>query len=135
MIFSVTWYLMSPWQLFGWHFLWISEQIMPWMMDECIHGPKPYLLLSTTCDEIMSWMIKIWMINLVSDNTCNIVGLQHLVLVTLHCRLQLVLSNTNWVELVTLNIICSVVTDELIEFVKKSANKCRKIADHLRKNV
>jgi hypothetical protein len=31
------------------------------MMDELIHQPKPYLLLSTTSDEIVSWMIEIWM--------------------------------------------------------------------------
>ena len=30
-------------------------------MDECIHWPKPYLLSSATCDEILSWMIEIWM--------------------------------------------------------------------------
>ena len=42
------------------------------MMDEFIHWPKPYLLLSTTCDEILSWMIVIWMKNhLVSDSNCN----------------------------------------------------------------
>ena len=38
-----------------------SEQIFSWMMDEFIHWPKPYLLLSTTCDDILSWMIEIWM--------------------------------------------------------------------------
>ena len=44
------------------------------MMDEFIHWPKPYLLLSATCDEILSWMIKFWMKNnLVSDIICNIV--------------------------------------------------------------
>ena len=31
------------------------------MMDAFIHWPKPYLLLPTTCDEILSWMIEIWM--------------------------------------------------------------------------
>ena len=45
-------------------------------MDESIHWPKPYLLLSTICDEILSWMIKIWMKNcLVSDNNCITVNL------------------------------------------------------------
>jgi hypothetical protein len=29
------------------------------MMDEFIHWAKPELLLSTTCDEILSWMIEI----------------------------------------------------------------------------
>ena len=41
-------------------------------MDEFIHWPKPYLLLSTTCDEILSRMIEIWMKNhLVSDSDYN----------------------------------------------------------------
>ena len=31
------------------------------MMDEFIHWPKPYLLLSATSDEILSWMIEIHM--------------------------------------------------------------------------
>jgi hypothetical protein len=37
----------------------MSEQILSWMMDEFIYGPKAYLLLSVTCDEILLWMIKI----------------------------------------------------------------------------
>ena len=38
---------------------------------------KPDLRLSTTCDEILSWMIENWMKNhLVSDNICNTVKLQ-----------------------------------------------------------
>ena len=46
------------------------------MMDEFIHWPKPYLLLSTTYDEILLWMIEIWMkIHLVSDNNRNTVNL------------------------------------------------------------
>ena len=41
-------------------------------MDEFIHWPKPYLHLSATCDEILSWMIEIWTKNhFVSDNNCN----------------------------------------------------------------
>ena len=45
-------------------------------MDEFIDWPEPYLLLSTSCDEILSWMIEIWMkICLVSDNNCNTMGL------------------------------------------------------------
>ena len=32
-------------------------------MDEFIHWPKPYLLQSATCDEILSQMIAIWMKN------------------------------------------------------------------------
>jgi hypothetical protein len=33
------------------------------MVDEFIHWPKPYLLLSATCDELLSWMIEIWINN------------------------------------------------------------------------
>ena len=45
-------------------------------MDEFIHRPKPYLLLSATRDEILSWMIEMWMKNhLVSDGNCNTVNL------------------------------------------------------------
>ena len=33
------------------------------MMDMFIQWPKPYLLLSATCDEILSWMVEIWMKN------------------------------------------------------------------------
>ena len=50
----------------------LSEQILLWMMHEFIHWPKPYLLLPTTCDELLSWMIKIWMKNhFISDSNCN----------------------------------------------------------------
>ena len=45
-------------------------------MDEFIHQSKPYLLLLATCDEILSWMIEIWMENhLISDSNCNSVSL------------------------------------------------------------
>ena len=40
------------------NFLDESEQIMSWMMDEFIHWPKPYRLLSATCDAILSLMIE-----------------------------------------------------------------------------
>ena len=44
-------------------------------MSSCI-GQNPNLLLSTTCDEILSCMIEIWMKNhLVSDSNCNPVNL------------------------------------------------------------
>ena len=47
------------------------------MMDEFIHWPKPYLLLSATCDEILSSMIEIWMRkHLVSDSNCNTINLE-----------------------------------------------------------
>ena len=53
------------------------EQTLSWMVDEFIHEPEPYLLLSTTRDETLSWMIEIWMKNhLVSDGSCNTVNLQ-----------------------------------------------------------
>ena len=46
------------------------------MTDEFIHWPKPYLLLSATCDEILSGMIDIWMRNhLVSESNCSTVNL------------------------------------------------------------
>ena len=51
MVFNVT---MVSFQMT----LMISEQILPWMIDDFIHWPKPYLLLSATCDEILSWMIE-----------------------------------------------------------------------------
>ena len=44
--------------------------------DEIIHWPKAYLLLLSTSDEILSWMIEIWMKDhLVSDSKCNTVNL------------------------------------------------------------
>ena len=44
------------------------------MMNDFIHCSKPYVLLPTTRDEILSWMIEIRIKNhLVSDNNCNIV--------------------------------------------------------------
>ena len=60
MIFTVTWYfnliIVTSWM----PLLWVSEQqILSWMMDKFINCPKPYLLLSGTCDEILSWMIEI----------------------------------------------------------------------------
>jgi hypothetical protein len=45
-------------------------------MDEFIHWPKPHLLLSTTCDETLSWMMEIWIkYHLVSDNNCKTVNM------------------------------------------------------------
>ena len=73
-------------------------------------GKKPCLLLSATCDGILSWMIEIWMkIYLVSKSSCNTATLRlskkftrndkqcwvkHLVLVTLYRGLQSILSKT-----------------------------------------
>ena len=48
------------------------------MDDEGVHPltKTPTSSLSATCDEILSWMTKIWMeIHLVSESTCNIVNL------------------------------------------------------------
>jgi hypothetical protein len=43
-------------------------------MDEFIRWANPYLLLSATCDEMLLWMIEIWMTKyLVSDSYCNTV--------------------------------------------------------------
>ena len=70
MIFYIT--MVTFWMTL----LMIMIQILSSMMDEFIHWPKPYLLLPTTCDEMLSWMIKFWMKNhLVNDNNCNIVNL------------------------------------------------------------
>ena len=39
------------------------------------HWPKSYLLLTTTCDETLSWMIEIWAkLHLVGDSNCNTVN-------------------------------------------------------------
>ena len=38
----------------------MSEQIFSWMMDGFIRWPKPYLLLSATSDETLSWIIEIY---------------------------------------------------------------------------
>ena len=47
------------------------------MMDEFIYWRKPYLLLSSTCEKLKSWIIEIWMkIHLISDNNCNTINLQ-----------------------------------------------------------
>jgi hypothetical protein len=47
------------------------------LVNEFILWRKPHLLLSTTCDEILSWMIEIWMENhLVDDSNCNSVNLK-----------------------------------------------------------
>ena len=44
---------------------------------------KPYLLVSATCDEILSYMIENWMkIPLVSDSYINTVSLQSLQKIT-----------------------------------------------------
>ena len=46
------------------------------MMDECTPLPKLYLFLSSTFDDILSWMIELWMkTHLVSDSNCNTVNL------------------------------------------------------------
>ena len=38
----------------------ISEPTLSWMMDEFIHWHKLYLVLSATRDEILSWVIEVW---------------------------------------------------------------------------
>ena len=46
------------------------------MMDVFIRWPKPSLLLSATSDEILLWMIEIWMKHhFLSDSNCNTVNL------------------------------------------------------------
>ena len=59
----------------GWHFVWMSLQKIV-MGDAWVHMlvKKFYLLLSASCDEMLSWMIEIWMKNhLVSGSNCNTV--------------------------------------------------------------
>jgi hypothetical protein len=88
-------------------------------------GPKPYLLLSAICNEILSWMIGIWMkIYTVSDISCNIVVLQssqNLQGMTNNVGLTFSVGDTipppfsisfeqRQLQLVTLNILFSVVT-------------------------
>ena len=46
------------------------------MMDVFIHWPTPDLLLSKTCDEIVSWMIEICMKNNLVTSNCNTVKLK-----------------------------------------------------------
>ena len=44
-------------------------------MDEFIRWPKPYLLLSATCDEMLSWMVENWIkSHVVRDSNCNTVN-------------------------------------------------------------
>ena len=50
--------------------------MLSWMKDEFMYWPKPYFLFRTMYDEILSWMIEIWMkIHLVHDNNCNTINL------------------------------------------------------------
>jgi hypothetical protein len=47
------------------------------MMDEFIHWPILYLLLSRICDEMLSWVIKIYKKNhLVNDSNYNTINLE-----------------------------------------------------------
>ena len=70
MVFNVT--LVS----FQMTLLMISLQLLFWMMNEFVHWPKPYLLLSATCDEMLSWMIEVWMeLHLLTYHDCNTVNL------------------------------------------------------------
>ena len=51
--------------------------MLSWMKDEFIHWPKSYLLLSPTCDDMLSWMIEFWIKNhLLSDSKYNTINLQ-----------------------------------------------------------
>ena len=50
---------------------------MSFMMDVFVHWPKSYFLFSATCDEVLSWMVEIWMkIHLISDGKYSIVDLK-----------------------------------------------------------
>jgi len=41
----------------------VNKYYHGWWIIEFIHWPKLYLLLSATCDEILWWMIEIWIKN------------------------------------------------------------------------
>ena len=75
-ILSVTWYFMSLCWLFGWHFSWTSEQTFV-MNDGWVHPlTKTLSYLARNCDELVSWMIEIWIKNhSVSNTSCIIVNL------------------------------------------------------------
>ena len=62
MTFIVTWYLMSLWQLFGWHFLRISLQILLWMVDDFIPLAKllPFLVNNFVKKYCHGWFIFGW---------------------------------------------------------------------------
>ena len=51
--------------------------MLSWMMDESRTLAKTLPSLVGTCDDLLSWMIEIWIkkIHLVSANNCNIVNL------------------------------------------------------------
>ena len=47
------------------------------MTDDFIHWSQPYPPLSSTCDQILSWMFDIWVKrHSVSDSDCNTANLQ-----------------------------------------------------------
>ena len=53
----------------------VNKYCHGWWMSPSI-GPNPYLLSSTTCDEILTWMIEVWMKSLlISDSNCITVNL------------------------------------------------------------
>ena len=63
LIFSVVWHPMSPWwRLFIWHFSWITEQILLWILDEFIHWPNPFFscqqLVLKYCHEYLNLVQK-----------------------------------------------------------------------------
>ena len=56
----------------------ISDDTYDEQVNKYCHGwwPKSYLLSSATCDEILSWMIEIWMKNhLISESNWNTINL------------------------------------------------------------
>ena len=55
---SAIWFFMSLSWLFKWHFLWISEQILSWMMDEFIHWPYPF---SFSCQQLVKKYCHEWL--------------------------------------------------------------------------
>ena len=103
-------------------------------------GQNPTLFfLSATCDKILSWVVEIWMKNhLVSDSNCNTV--KCIIPQTLYKEWQIMLGLTfsagdttprstisieqDNQELVTLNIIFSVVSKPYEQWVQGEKEKC-----------
>ena len=75
MLFKVIWYFRSYGKL--WMTLLMNKwTTLSWMVHEFVHWPKPYLLMSATYDEILSWIAETWMKNyLISDSNCNTTNL------------------------------------------------------------
>ena len=70
-------------------------------MDEFIHWQKLNLLLSTTCDETLSWMIEFWMEHhLVSDSKLqhyqSTISLKYVQEITNNVKMTFSVGDTIW---------------------------------------